>query len=152
MALFVVGAAPAVSAGPDNNFRTHLTGAEDVDPVDTNAQGQAIFKVSADGESISYKLIVANIEDVVMAHIHLAPAGVNGGIVVWLYLDAPPPQLIEDRRDGVFATGVITADDVVGALDGADLSDLIEEMRSGNTYVNVHTEAFGGGEIRGQID
>ena len=52
----------------------------------------------------------------------------------------------------MLATGVITADDLVGPLDGADLSDLIEEMRSGNTYVNVHTEAFGGGEIRGQID
>jgi hypothetical protein len=152
MALFVVGAAPAMSAGPDNNFTTHLTGAEEVDPVDTRAQGQAIFKISADGESISYKLIVDNIDDVLMAHIHLAPAGVNGGIVVWLYPDAPPPQLIEGRSDGVLATGVITADDLVGALEGQDLSALIDEMRSGNTYVNVHTEDFGGGEIRGQID
>jgi hypothetical protein len=62
VALFVVGAAPAMSAGPDNNFRTHLTGAEEVDPVDTKAQGQAIFKVSADGESISYKLIAACVD------------------------------------------------------------------------------------------
>jgi hypothetical protein len=111
MALFVVGAAPAMSAGHVDNFRTHLTGDEEVDPVETRAQGQATFKVSADGESISYKLIFANIEDVLMAHIHLAPTGVSGGIVVWLYPDGPPPQLIEGRSDGVLATGVITADD-----------------------------------------
>lgn len=152
MALLVVGAAPAMSAGPDNNFRTHLTGAEEVDPVDTKAQGQAIFKVSADGESIRYKLIVANIDDVLMAHIHLAPAGVNGDVVVWLYPDAPPPQLIEGRSDGVLATGVITADDLVGPLQSQDLSALIDAIRSGGTYVNVHTEANPGGEIRGQID
>ena len=64
-----------MSARPDNNFRTRLTGAEEVDPVDTNAQGQAIFKVPADGESISYKLIVANIDDVLMTHIHLRLPG-----------------------------------------------------------------------------
>jgi hypothetical protein len=32
-----------------------------------------------------------------------------------------------------------------------DLEDLLEAMRSGNTYVNVHTSQYPGGEIRGQI-
>jgi hypothetical protein len=144
--------APVVGArGPDSNFRTHLTGAEEVPPVDTDAQGQAIFKLSADGESLSYKLIVANIEDVLMAHIHIAPAGENGGIVVWLYPDGPPPALIEGRFQGVLATGVITADDLVGDLAGQPLSALIDLFTSGDAYVNVHTLAFPGGEIRGQV-
>lgn len=151
MALLAVGAAPALSQGPHENFRTHLSGDEEVPAVETQAQGQAIFKLSADGESLDYKLIVANIDDVQMAHIHLAPAGQNGGIVVWLYPDGPPPQLIEGRTQGVLAEGTITADDLTGSLEGASMDDLLDEIRAGNTYVNVHTSEFGGGEVRGQI-
>lgn len=150
VALALVVALPA-GAGNGRNFSTHLTGAEEVPAVDTNAQGQAIFKVSKDGQSIEYKLIAANIENVLMAHIHMAPAGTNGGIVVWLYPDAPPPQLIEGRFSGVLAHGVITAGDLVGDLAGQDLDALIDAMQAGNTYVNVHTTQNPGGEIRGQI-
>lgn len=152
LAILAAGAAPALSAGPDSNFRTHLTGAEEVPAVETPAQGQAIFKLSADGESLSYKLIVANIEDVLQAHIHVAPAGVNGGVVAFLYPDGPPPVLIPGTSNGVLAQGVITGDDLVGDLAGMPLSALIDEIRAGNTYVNVHTVVNPGGEIRGQID
>jgi hypothetical protein len=151
MALLVIGAAPAISAGHGTNFRTHLTGAEEVPAVETRAQGQAMFKLSADGESLSYKLIVSNIENVTMAHIHLGAAGVNGPVVVWLYPDSPPPELIEGRSNGVLAEGVITADDLVGLLEGQTIDDLMEEIRSGNAYVNVHTLAHPAGEVRGQI-
>jgi len=133
------------------NFRTHLKGSNEVPPVETNAQGQAIFKVSRDGTSIEYKLIVANIENVLMSHIHNAPAGQNGGIVVWLYPSSPPPQLIEGRFQGVLAEGTFTADDLVGSLEGQSLGALIEEMKAGNTYVNVHTTEHLPGEVRGQI-
>lgn len=133
------------------NFRTHARGDEEVDPVDTDAQGQAIFQLSKDGEELSYKLIVANIENVLMAHIHLAPAGQNGGIVVWLYPSGPPPQPIPGRFQGVLAEGVIDGDDLVGDLEGEGLDALVAEMRAGNTYVNVHTEQHPGGEVRGQV-
>ncbi|HUG31726.1 MAG TPA: CHRD domain-containing protein [Acidimicrobiia bacterium] len=149
-ALFVTGALPALSAGP-TNYRTHLTGDEEVPAVETQAQGQAIFKLSADGETLHYKLIVANIEDVLMAHIHLAPAGENGDVVVWLYPDGPPPQLIEGRFQGVLAKGEITADDLVGDLEGQDLGALIDLINAGGAYVNVHTSTNMGGEVRGQI-
>jgi hypothetical protein len=147
MALF----AGTALASSERNFVASLKGREEVPAVETRAQGQAIFHVSKDGASISYKLIVANIENVTMAHIHLGPAGANGPVVVWLYPDAPPPQLIPGRFSGVLAEGTITADDLVGPLAGASLEALIEEMVSGNTYVNVHTEQYPGGEVRGQI-
>lgn len=134
-----------------SNFRTHLKGSNEVPAVETDAQGQATFKLSKDGNSIHYKLIVSNIENVLMAHIHNAPAGVNGGVVVWLYPASPPPQLIEGQFQGVLAEGTITADDLTGSLEGETLDVLIEEMRAGNTYVNVHTPANPAGEIRGQI-
>lgn len=133
------------------NFRTHLKGENEVPAVETNAQGQATFKLSQDGESIHYKLIVANIENVLMAHIHKGPADDTGGVVVWLYPSSAPPQLIEGRFQGVLAEGTITADDLVGDLAGESLEDLLDEIKAGNTYVNVHTIENPGGEVRGQI-
>ena len=133
------------------NFRAHLSGDQEVPEAETNATGQAIFQLSKDGEELSYKLIVANIENVRMAHIHLAPEGVNGPVGVWLYPSAPPPQLIEGVSNGILAEGVITKDDLVGSLAGSELSELVELMLEGGTYVNVHTNQYPAGEIRGQI-
>jgi hypothetical protein len=138
-------------ADNSRNFTASLKGGEEVPANDSKAQGQAIFKVSKDGESISYKLIVANIENVSMAHIHLAPAGQNGPVVAWLYPGSPPPQLIPGRFDGILAEGTLTAANLVGPLAGGTLKDLLENMASGNAYVNVHTSQFPGGEVRGQI-
>ena len=133
------------------NFTAHLSGDEEVPSVNTNATGQAIFNLRNDGAELHYKLIVANIEDVFMSHIHLAPAGSNGPVVVWLYPSTPPPLLIPGPINGVLAEGVITKDDLVGPLAGMELSDLIDYFKNGGCYVNVHTLAFPSGEIRGQI-
>ena len=115
--------------------------------VETDAQGEAIFHVSKDGTAISFKLIVANLEDVVAAHIHVAPAGKNGPIVVPL-----ENGLVPGTSNGVLAEGTFTAADLTGPLAGQSLADLPVDVEAGNTYVNVHTTANPGGEIRGQID
>jgi hypothetical protein len=87
-----------------------------------------------------------------MAHIHCcAPPGENAGVVVWLYPEAPPPQLIPGRHDGVLATGTITDADLVGIFAGMTVDDLVDEIVAGNAYVNVHTQQFPAGEIRGQL-
>lgn len=148
VALFA--AVGSVAADSERNFRTHLSGEEA--GVETLGQGQAIFQVSKDGDSIYYKLIVSNIENVTMAHIHLAPPGQDGPPVVWLYPSAPPPQLIPGRFQGVLAEGVITQANLVGPLAGQPFSALIEAIENGNTYVNVHTSQYPAGEIRGQIN
>ena len=99
-----------------------------------------------------------------MAHIHLAPVGVNGPIVEWLFPSTAPVPGPKGagRFDGVLASGTFTAANLVGSLAGHPLSDLIAAMRSGGAYVNVHTDDgvaptntgpgdFPGGEIRGQL-
>jgi hypothetical protein len=129
------------------NFVAHLDGDDETPPVQTGAQGQAIFHLSQDGSALSYKLIVANIDDPFAAHIHVAQVGVAGPVVAFLY----PGPAIAGRFDGVLATGTITAGDLKGPLAGHPLSDLIAAMASGNTYTNVHTAQHPGGEIRGQI-
>lgn len=137
------------------NWRTHLTSAEEVNAtvvVDSQAQGQAIFQLNSDGTALEYHLNVANIDNVLMSHIHKGAPGTNGPIVVWLYPSAPPASLIPGRFDGVLAEGTITSANLVGPLAGHPLSDLVDLLESGGAYVNVHTSQYPGGEIRGQVD
>jgi hypothetical protein len=137
------------------NFVATLSSAEVINNLsDSKARGNATFRLSKDGTQIHYKLIVANIQNVTMAHIHIAPAGTNGPVAVWLYPSGPPPQLIPGRSNGVLAEGIITEANIVGALANAEdkMAALLGAMRAGNTYVNVHTSQVPSGEIRGQID
>lgn len=133
-------------------------------PRDTHARGVAIFELSADGTSISYMLIAANIENVIMAHIHLGGGDVAGPVIVWLYpVGGPPPAAPGGGRfDGVLAQGSFDATKFVGPFAGKPLSALLENMTAGTVYVNIHTNDgvspadtgpgdFPGGEIRGQI-
>jgi hypothetical protein len=135
-------------AGLQKNFSVHAKGGNEVPAVVTNAQGQAIFKLSKDGTELHYKLIVANIDEVFMAHIHLAAPGVNGPIAVWLYPStAVGPGTPTGRVSGPIAEGVIVARDVqVGTFAG-----LLDALRTGNAYVNVHTTPNPLGEIRGNF-
>jgi hypothetical protein len=129
------------------------------------ARGNAIFHLNAAGTELSYKLIVANIDNAFMAHIHRGPAGSNGPIVVWLFPSTTPTAgpVGAGRLDGVIAEGTITAANFVGPLAGQPMSALLAALSSGNAYVNVHTNDgvnpvntgpgdFPGGEIRGQVE
>ena len=137
--------------GDAHHHFTHLNGGNEVPANNSRGQGQALFTLSDDGESLHFKLNVANIENVTQSHIHMGPATGTGGIVVWLYPAAAPAVLIPGRTQGTLAEGTITAASLVGALAGLDLDALLDAIRAGNTYVNVHTSQFGPGEIRGQI-
>lgn len=167
LALSLTGYGIVSANGQDSrNFRAHLSGDNEVPARDTQAQGQAIFHLSDDGTSLEYKLIVANIENVVAAHIHCGAADVNGPVVAFLYGPAAPGG---GRLDGVIAEGVIEADDVIPRPSSdvcpggvASFDDLIAKIRSGEAYANVHTNDgvgevntgpgdFPGGEVRGQI-
>ena len=145
---------------PDaKNFVAHLTGASEVPARDSRGVGEVKLQLTSDGTALEYRLISSNIHNVVQSHIHLAPAGVNGPIVVFLFgLVAPGGG----RTDGVLATGTITAANFIGPLAGHPFSDLIAAIRADTAYVNVHTNDgvdgvntgpgdFPGGEIRGQI-
>jgi hypothetical protein len=156
------------------NMETHLTGDEEVlavaegapHPSDSRAQGQAIFRVS--GNTVEFRLIAANIDNVIMAHIHCGRYGENGPIRMWLHpvigtSGAANPSGL-GAHDGVLASGSFSAEGVVcpAANVGTNMP-LLDAIRAGLTYVNVHTNDgvaptntgpgdFPGGEVRGQID
>lgn len=143
--LAVAGTGTAAGRGRDHNFRTHLSGDNEVPAVETNAQGQATFQLNEAGDALQFRLIVANIDDVVAAHIHCAPEGVNGPVGVTLFSGGPT------STNGTLAAGTITEPDDGNGCGWETLADVVEAIRSGETYVNVHTTAHPAGEIRGQI-
>jgi hypothetical protein len=155
------GSTEEMSGHEARRLETDLRGRNEVPPRDTRASGEALFRVNGDG-SVSYKLFVEDIRNPFMAHIHRAAVGVNGPIVVWLFPStAPVPGPVGvGLRDGLIAQGKFSAKDLVGPLKNGTLSELLDAIRAGNAYVNVHTSDgsatagpgnFPGGEIRGQL-
>lgn len=144
LALLLSATVFAQGNGPAN-YRAHLSGGEEVPAVDTDAQGQAIFQFNNDGSALSYKLIVANIDDVVAAHIHCGEAGVNGPVGVTLFSGGPT------SANGVLAQATVDSPDAGNACGWETLADVKSAIDSGGAYVNVHTLANPPGEIRGQV-
>ena len=147
--LLAIGVVGPTHASSGRNFTAHLSASQEVQTpaVVSDAQGEALFRLTDDETALSYKLIVANIENVKFAHIHMAPAGTNGQVVVFLFHG----PTIAGRTQGVLADGTISASDLIGPLAGHPLSDLVSALRSGDAYANVHTDAYPAGEGRGQI-
>ncbi|HEU4757443.1 MAG TPA: CHRD domain-containing protein [Agromyces sp.] len=151
---------PIAAQAADTTYTAQLSASQEVPANPSLARGTAIFKLSSDGTELEYRLIVANLDNAVAAHIHIGPAGVNGPVVAFLFGPAAPGS---GQTSGVIATGTITAANLVGPLAGHSLSELVDAIEAGDAYVNVHTNdgdpstAGGpgdlpGGEIRGQID
>lgn len=138
-----------VNASPIN-YKAHLT--KEDSSIDTQGQGQVKFNVSTNRDWIDFKLNVSNIENVTMAHIHVSdiPGG-DGPPVVWLYPSAPPAVLIPGKTSGILNSDTIIALDFVGPYVGKTIEDLLTAIDEGRAYVNVHTTAYPGGEIRGTI-
>jgi hypothetical protein len=149
--LVVAGSATAEAHRARHVFVAVATGSQEVPAVDTGGHGVGVFTIDRDESHIRFMVVVNKLDDVVAAHLHVAPPGENGDIVAWVYPDGPPPTLIPGTFRGVLARGVIAEDDVVpvGAIESLD--DLIEAIRSGDVYLNIHTVANPGGEVRGQL-
>lgn len=129
------------------DFGAFLTGSEEVPPVDAQGVGAATFQLSDDGKTLHFKLNVSTIEGVVAAHIHKGAFGENGPVVVPLMPDQDP----SGTESGLLAEGMLTASDLTGELAGKTLLDLIKLMENNMAYVNIHTQQFPAGELRGQV-
>ena len=152
--------------GDQRTIETKLSGDEEVPVRITGAHGSANVRLAKDGQSIDFQLVVNDIRNVTQAHIHMAPKGTNGGIVVWFFPSVKATTALPGgggEHHGMLAQGTFTAADLRGPLAGHPLSDLIAAINAGNTYVNIHTDDgvappntgagdFPGGEVRGQLD
>jgi hypothetical protein len=126
---------PLAYAQQSQTFAAKLKGNDEVPPVNTAATGTAHFQLSSDGKQLNYDLSTTSLKDFMMAHIHQGKTGENGQPVVELSM----------------GKGKITSSDLQGPLAGKHISDLVNMIKSGKAYVNVHTQQNQNGEIRGQI-
>jgi CHRD domain len=147
------------------NIKELLTGSEEVPYISTTSNGEFTARINEAETEITYTLNYSALEgDVQQSHIHLGQAGVNGGITVFLCtnLGNGPAGTQPCPPAPATITGVITAADVSPnipatlparnqGLNTGEFAELLTAIRSGNTYVNVHSSKFPGGEVRSQI-
>ncbi len=108
-----------------------MDGSQETGMGDPDGTGWAEFTLNSGQGTIEYTLHVENIDPATAAHIHIAPAGVSGPVVV--PLTAPSTGM---------STGIATVD-----------KELIKAIRKDPSayYVNVHNPAYPAGAVRGQL-
>ncbi|CAA9398183.1 MAG: hypothetical protein AVDCRST_MAG22-1221 [uncultured Rubrobacteraceae bacterium] len=136
VALAIAGPASAAKlGGADQGGRqltTTLTGAEEVPvPGDPDGIGFATVTVNPGQGVLCYKLSVSGIAPATAAHIHEAPPGEAGPVVVTL----EPPT--DGSSDGCVE------------VDRAEAEDILKNPA--DYYVNIHNAEYPAGALRGQL-
>lgn len=134
MVLLAVLALTSVAADfSGRKFTTTLTGAAEIPgPGDPDGSGTAKIWLNRGQGEVCFELIVSGVDPITAAHIHAAPAGIAGPVVVPLN---PPPT-------SGSSSGCVSADhDLINAI--------IQSPEQ--YYVNVHNAAFPAGALRGQL-
>jgi len=131
-------------------FHIELTGSQQVGPVTTDAFGMATVRLIDNGTAISFRVIVCDIINVTASHIHVGAAGTNGPVIIPFIHDV---LFSSPHGCKTLAEGTRTATDLNTKASPSITSwnDFVKALLAGNTYVNVHTTANTGGEIRGQL-
>ena len=141
-----VAVAPLTALADKVEFEAELTPDQEVQPspVVSDGEGEAEMRLRRGQVRFSVKWddLTSN---VVAGHIHCAPAGVSGPIGVTLVHESPL-----DPRDRI--RGSFTGPDAGNGCGWTTLGDVLAAIGAGNAYVNIHTENFPAGEIRGQLE
>jgi hypothetical protein len=150
----------ATARGGQSTFRDQLSGYEETPvAISTTGSGQVRLQIDDRSDEISYRVSYTGLEgDVLQAHIHFGAPATSGGVSVFLCtnLGNGPEGTQACPASPATITGTITPDDVGGpagqGIAAGEFDELVEAMRAGITYVNVHTGLYPSGEIRGQLD
>ncbi len=121
-----------LSIKTDVIFGTALDGASEVPPVSTTASGIFEFFYSPGQNKGQYFAVVDGLSGpITAAHLHDGPAGATGPVYVPLT--------------------VTSSNTLVGEIDFTALPDFLNKLSAENLYINIHTAANPGGEVRGQV-
>lgn len=134
-AMFLIACNPGDDEGGE--FDIELSGAEEVCQGDTcggEGTGTAQVEINSDENQICYEISLEGVENVRAAHIHSGKSGEAGAVLVSL-------EYPEGEDQG--------ADKCVDGVSESDLEDIAEEPA--NFYVNVHSEQYPDGAVRGQL-
>jgi len=163
LATILVSASMVHANDEGSVLHAHLRGFQEVPVVSTVATGEFRGVINPSNTAITFEFSYSGLQGTVtQAHIHVGQRSVNGGIVIWFcQTDTNPgPAGTPTCTDGSgHFTGTITSANIV-AITGAnasqqigagDFDKVLEAIRAGKAYANVHSNLSPGGEIRGQI-
>jgi len=152
-----------------------LVGGNENPPV--VSEGSGMFKAWFRHDGIAFQLrydvaseasdLAPEGSDITQSHLHIANPGTNGGIVVFLCTNLGNTPMGATMRECPPSPGVVTGSIVMGdvqtvtsgeppdqttIIEAGDLEGLSRLIKQGAVYANVHTDAHGGGEVRGQLN
>lgn len=156
----VASSSAATARSGPNNFREHLSGYQETPlALSTSGTGQVRVHIDDRRDTIFFRLSYASLEgDVTQAHIHFGAPSQTGGVSVFLCTNlgnGPPGTQPCPAAPGT-VTGTIGPDEVLGptnqGIGTGEFDELVDAMRAGATYVNVHSTLHPVGEIRAQLE
>jgi predicted outer membrane repeat protein len=133
------------AVGPDTAsnrvFTAALSGAQQVPPTNSAGTGSATVVLGPDQATLTFAVTFANLQgNPTEVHLHVGPAGQNGPVAT----DAGGANIELGNLPGATSGTVGPQTFTVNAA-------FVAQLLAGNVYANVHTTAFTGGEIRGQL-
>jgi hypothetical protein len=150
----------AVAGGGKTNLKADtLIGYQESAPaaaVSSPATGTFEASIDDENQSISFTLTYSGLSaPITVSHIHFGNRAQNGGIAAFICGGGSQPACPTNSTEGTI-TGTIAPVNVVGpsgqGIAAGEWQELVDAMRAGVTYVNVHDGTFPAGEIRGQIN
>jgi hypothetical protein len=152
--VLLVGALAASASAGNRSFdiKASLTGYQEVPPISTAATGTFTATVSTDLTTITYSLMFSGLSAATTAaHIHFGQRSVSGGVVAFLCGGGGKPACPASGT----VNGTIVAADIQAltgqGIDAGELPAVLDAIKNGAGYVNVHSTTFPTGEIRGQV-
>jgi hypothetical protein len=146
----ISGAGVVSADAPARHFTAHLTGDQEVPPTGSPATGMLDLRLSDNDTKLHFRLRAEGMTRIIQSHIHNGAPGTIGPVVGFFF--APTPNTADKAVTGedFEVAGVRTAADFALPT-GVTFAAFLADLRSGNTYVNIHSPAHPGGEIRGVI-
>ncbi len=162
MGTWVLGASlllPSLAAA--ERMTAELNAYQSVPALAAEGSGRFVARIKSKAARIEYRLYYEDLASpVLQSHIHFGNAWENGGVIAFLCTNlqnAPRPDVPACPQGEGVVSGFIEAADILGpggerGIQAGDYEALLEAIDAGAVYVNVHTEAYKAGQIRGQID
>jgi CHRD domain len=158
LSLAVVLGTPALAKDKkdkdEETFTAKLIGFEEVPAIATAGRATLRMTLSNDGTTLTFELSFEGLTAApTVAHVHFGQRSVIGGVSFFFCGGGGKPACPASNSGTI--TGTVVAADVVGpAAQGiapGDLDTVLQAMRAGVTYANMHTPLHPVGEIRGQV-
>ncbi len=148
--------------GKAEKVRADLSGYHEVPTNSSGGSASFRARIANDDQSFDWVLTYSGLVNVLQAHIHFAAPAINGPIVIFLCTNlgnATPGTTSGTQAcptTGGTVTGTAVPADVGPSAAGlgipaGDFAKVLDAIRSGAAYANVHTQLRPGGEIRGQV-